>query len=413
MKVLVTGLCLQGNKGGPALALSLKKSLQQYLDGASFEFSVPAGEEFKYEQIWSEKYGIPVVESFSLRDFLPPFCLMPFPARLRRFWRWLQALRSADLVVEMSAITYVGPPIRPQTSVILGGRFYYFLFSRIFRKPFLAWTQSFGPFSTRIVRLLARFDLGSQPIIFCRGDDARVAVKELLPESKALSFPDVAVLLPYDEGWGRQYCKELGVDVDRTRIVTISPSAVLYGKAKSRGRASQHLEELRNVVNKCRELGLEVVVVPHTFRPGRHEPTICDFAVGDLLIESLDSTDGVFLVREDLSPMELKSIISQAHMHVGARYHSVVAAISSGVPAISLSWHPKYRDIMRMYGIDEFVHDSLTSQDTSNLIELIGRLHVNRDDIACLVSNGQDGVAAAVDRNVQLFVSLIHHHGSS
>ena len=32
MRIFVTGLCLQGNKGGPAIALALKAQLDKYLE---------------------------------------------------------------------------------------------------------------------------------------------------------------------------------------------------------------------------------------------------------------------------------------------------------------------------------------------------------------------------------------------
>jgi len=45
MRILVTGLCLQGNKGGPAIALSLKNQISKYLDSAEFVFAVPSRDE--------------------------------------------------------------------------------------------------------------------------------------------------------------------------------------------------------------------------------------------------------------------------------------------------------------------------------------------------------------------------------
>jgi len=39
MNILVTGLCLQRNKGGPAIALSMMKLLKKHLD-CNFSFAV-------------------------------------------------------------------------------------------------------------------------------------------------------------------------------------------------------------------------------------------------------------------------------------------------------------------------------------------------------------------------------------
>ena len=60
LRIFITGLCLQGNKGGPAIALSLIKQHLLFLDNLEFVFSVPQID-LKEEKLWGEKYNIKVV----------------------------------------------------------------------------------------------------------------------------------------------------------------------------------------------------------------------------------------------------------------------------------------------------------------------------------------------------------------
>lgn len=160
MRILLTGLCLQGNKGGPALALSLISQVQALQPGARFTLSVPGGAEWADEKRWAKQYGVDVCEAVKPGDFFPHGLL--HAARRNRLRQWLSAARSAGVVVDLSGIAYVGPPAGTFSAAIRG-RFTWFLAAHLANRPFLAWTQSYGPLSSPGIRLLARLDLGALP----------------------------------------------------------------------------------------------------------------------------------------------------------------------------------------------------------------------------------------------------------
>ncbi len=405
MKILITGLCLQGNKGGAALALSLQQEITKQLeiakDTVEFIFSVPSGEEFQYELIWAKKYDVKVVEDFTLKDILPPFCIPNLPTKIKKIKTWLQTLSQVDLVIEMSAISYVGPPAGSIKNVITEGRLRYFLCSKLFHKPFLAWTQSYGPLSTPLIKTLAKLDLSNQPMIFCRGDDCLNAVKQLLPDKQIWSFPDVATTLQYNSSWGKDYLNSLMGKIDSQKLITISPSAVIYSKNQ------QHILELSQLCQYLSAQGYTILLVPHTYRVNRPLPNICDFAVASLIKEQVKDDKSITLLEEDLSPIELKSIISCAYIHIGGRYHTIVAALSSGIPCLSLSWHPKYRDIMRMYDVEEFVYNSINEVSIESLFNLVKKIEQNREQLHLKIKQNQVKVTEKIAENTNLFVKLI------
>jgi len=286
-------------------------------------------------------------------------------------------------------------------------RFYYFLASKLWRKPFLAWTQSYGPFSTPLTRFLAKLDLGSQPLVFCRGEDCRAAVKGLLPQKSAESFPDVAVALDYSREWGEKYIHSKFGKVDFQRLITVSPSAVIHSKTSTSTGGSTHVIQVANLCRYLIERGYYVLLVPHTYRPNRHDPRICDYGVATLVMKELHNVDRIGLVEDDLSPIDLKSMISTAHIHVGARYHSIVAALSSGVPCISLSWHPKYKDLMRMYGVECFVYDSVSTLPVTHLYSLFEILEAKTDAVRDQLKQKQSNILKQIKKNTLLFVDLL------
>ena len=65
---------MQGNKGGPAIALALMKQIESKVGECEFTFSVP-GAELRREIKRAGEYGVEVVANFGPRDVLPPsFC---------------------------------------------------------------------------------------------------------------------------------------------------------------------------------------------------------------------------------------------------------------------------------------------------------------------------------------------------
>ncbi len=407
MRVLVTGLCLQGNKGGPAIALSLMKQLKKYLPELSFVFSVPSGSEFPYERRWSERYGISIVDDLSPHDVHLGQLIAP---RGRGNWRrllpWLRTAAGVNAIIEMSAISYVGPPIGTEERVLTSKRVRYRRIAKWMGKPFLAWTQSYGPFSTPAIRKLAIEDLQSQPVVLCRGNASLELVKELLPEHPARSFPDVAVVLAYDRQRGRELIAEFYPDVDLDRLVTISPSSQVYLQSGGDGPANHHLEEMIRFCTQLRERGHDVLLVPHTMRPGRPDVRRCDYAICAEIVKATND-GGVCVVGDDLSPIDLKSIISNAVVHVSARYHSVIAALSAGVPCVSISWHHKYRDIMQMYGVENFVYDGVRPTASDGLIRHVEEAMRNAQSIRHTLAVRQSEAEQLVDQNTRLFASWL------
>lgn len=403
IKLFITGLCLQGNKGGPALALAMRDALSRHLSLDIVTLSVPGGDDFINEQRAASRYGFNVVESIGPKALLPPLCFMKgrfAPARA-----WLSAFLKADIVVDMTAISYVGPPVANQGN-IFGGRFFYFVLSRLLCRNFLAWTQSYGPLSTPLVTQLAKFDLQRQPIVFCRGDDCANVVRGILPQSDVRSFPDVATILPFDRTAGHQLLeRQLGHA--SVKLVTISPSAVIYSKTLGKQQDNAHVIQTVRLCDWLTDHGYDVALVPHTLRLVNVVPENCDLEVCRLIHARVKSKDHCTLITDDIGANELKGIIANAVMHVGGRYHSIVAALSAGVPCISLSWHPKYKDLMRAYGMEQFVFDATANTSADQLVAMIETLARQQADLHAILTERQAGIAALVEENARVFSTCV------
>jgi polysaccharide pyruvyl transferase WcaK-like protein len=88
--------------------------------------------------------------------------------------------------------------------------------------------------------------------------------------------------------------------------------------------------------------GRPVLLVPHVFEPGND-----DQAFMAQLLERIGApADRLALLNgRDLSCMQLKQVISRLHIFVGARTHATIAAMSRGVPTLSIGYSVKARGI--------------------------------------------------------------------
>jgi colanic acid/amylovoran biosynthesis protein len=401
-RLVITGLCLQGNKGGPALGLSLIKALRAQIPGAVFIFALPSGKNYRHEEQWAQHYGVSSFERFDLDELLSPHrFVIHFRDKTRRFSNMFSQFRKADAIIDLSGVSYVGPPARKPLAS-LRGRFTFYALSRLARRPFFAWTQSYGPFGNAFVDRLAKSDLKRQKIVFCRGDDCARTVKSLLPDADTRSFPDVACILPFTPGAKREYVQEKFPMLDLSKLVTVSPSAVMYKQNEGEAENNGHIREVIALLEFIESLGLQPLLVPHTLRQENARLDNCDNEVA-LFIKRQRRKD-IAVISDDLDPVEMKEVISMARFHIGARYHSLVASLSSGVPSLSLSWHDKYKDLLRQYEQEEFV-GGLTGE--TNNLQLFQKLFENEKTIRANIQKRQSAVAEAVAENAILFTGLL------
>ncbi len=151
-------------------------------------------------------------------------------------------------------------------------------------------------------------------------------------------------------------------------------------------------------------LGLTPVLISHTFGP---ETRRDDRRAAERVADMAQCRKLIKVIKGDYSAEETKGLIAAMDLMVGLRMHSCIAALSSGVPAISIAYGPKAVGIMGLAGQSKWVIDikDLTSEA---LFELIERAWGERDDIrGSLCTHIPDVLAMAAD-NIGMISELVH-----
>lgn len=90
------------------------------------------------------------------------------------------------------------------------------------------------------------------------------------------------------------------------------------------------------------ETEYSVVLIPHVFWDDEN-----DLALLKRIYTELNDNTKLYLVDKEYNCSQLKYIISHCDLYIGARTHSVIAAYSTGVPALALSYSIKSKGIAR------------------------------------------------------------------
>ena len=210
-------------------------------------------------------------------------------------------------------------------------------------------SQAMGPFDHWPVRMAARYCLSRAAVLVARGASSASYLRGLLPERTVHDLPDVAFLLPpagVDEV--RQLLGAIDIEPDEHYTI-VGPSYVVASKMRAQRAVVTYIELMAKAVDALVEQSnLKVILLPHErAHTGRQ---LDDIHVCREVYEACQHRDRVQVFAASASAMHLKGVIARADVAMGSRFHFIVAAVSTGVPAMALGWSHKYLEVMQTLG---------------------------------------------------------------
>lgn len=217
-------------------------------------------------------------------------------------------------------------------------------------KPVILWGASVGPFDREPGFVpTVRQHLSRMNFIAVRESASFRYLTEKLGLGNVVQMADPAFMLgretvDYARFWPRCPNGVLGVNVSN-----------LIERYK---RPDQNLrQEVAEFVRRAvQDYGMGVLLVPHV-NPlqGEHEGGDATYMAG-LQDRLRDLGDSVTMMPHELNAAQTKYVISQLRFFIGARTHSTIAALSSGVPTVSIAYSIKARGINRdLFGNEDAV----------------------------------------------------------
>lgn len=289
-------------------------------------------------------------------------------AKVEEEQAFLKELRSADVVMNIYGICFCSK-LNPRKNGALKskkvaiGSFYANAVAKwFFAKKSVKAPASFGPINTadtiRQAKFAARhiFDnIGTREV------ESYEAIRPYVREGHLIeACPDIANLaasLP---------------PVNREKTIGISISHQI---SRQWAAEDAYLDCIEQVIKHIlTNLGHRVLLIPNENTKGN---SYTDIHVARDIMARFPGEERVEVLSiEKMSALEIKREIAACDILLSSRYHSCVAALSSGVPVLVLGWHYKYTELLRWYGQDEWylTNENCTAQSLCEKLDALYRV---------------------------------------
>ncbi len=384
LNILLTGTHCSANKGDATMQLTMLDQLQTLSSHYFVTISAP------HPKLDRPFYSPTLVTPCYRRRLILSTTLL-----LRAvLWRWLKTHMGWDvrlLIANAELRTYHNSHLIIDLSGdmltedygphIAYSHFLPILLALAMGKPVLCIAQSIGPF--KHFRSLARFLLYSAKRVTVRDPITMdyLLREELLTPDKMTLTADLAFLLKAAPDERLTEILSLNnppiTDTsDTTPWLGIAVSPLIeshYRRRNPGGKQQEFTALIAKIADQCHtEFGTQALFIPHVTGP---KPSADDRAIARRVVAHMRSP--YHLITGDHRPDELKALISRCKVVLGARMHANMAAASSMVPVVSISYSHKTEGIMQLLGMSELVLPvgSLNVTGTMNLLRHVFSKH--------------------------------------
>lgn len=364
-RITISHVYSEDNKGDAALLSVLLSDIKKVYPKAKLTIltldSVPVHHTFE---------GVPVKKSFmyySLNKFRSrPMTLMntlfvmnatmiwastkrifgisiPLPKRLAEVCRIYE---NSDLVLPVG-----GGYLRSQKKGIgsllnVGQLLHPYIIASLLGKPTILYTQSVGPFASKPEKWLVKRVLNT-----C------VTAAIIREEVSMKLLKRIGVTIPLHRSVDSGFAFKPTTKYDLRRKLHISPTQIIFGitarqwlDETQQAKYEQALAEtIDYVITKYKA---KVVLIPQVTAEFHNDD---DRIVHSRIASIVRHSDDVYALNNKLSHGEVKAAYNSLDFLIGTRFHSVIFALTSNVPAIAIEYEHKTGGIMHDLDLDEWV----------------------------------------------------------
>lgn len=356
---IVTGIQMR-NKGSQAMFLSLRHSLQ-----SQFKDCEVVGFADKYDS--PEKYSFTLLPFGNYARFILKYRLYRFPplvaaasfilGKLRKSDKWrgkipkmAGALLRADAILDASGYTLGSGWPKESGMRLLNA----IDLAKQYNKKMVLLPQSFGPFDwgepdDAEFLALVKEKLSYPSKIYAREKEGYACLTQLGLDNVELSADMVIRERPFPGA------SDIFSDYGARKVEYPPANSVGFIINQNVFRIGDEQSVFDLYARMIEELisNGEKVCILNT--------STADNEIVESVLERVADRQKVAIIGGEYSSPELIDIISKFKYVVASRYHSVVFAYRSGVPAVILGWASKYDDLAALFQQQDYVFDIRTA----------------------------------------------------
>lgn len=285
-----------------------------------------------------------------------------------------RAFLETDMVADLSGDSYRDRPggFSPAHNILS-------LAVRVLGKPLCLVSQSLGPFHP-VNHALTRWALNGTACLYLReASTPRILDHMGAVRAPRVMAPDIAFKLPLPEAealsalWDRVTAPPPRQPAD---WVGISTNCLMLD---FKGHDGPYVDQMVALIRHIRSANNpNILLVPHVIHHrglGTDDVEPCR-----QIAAALGAPPWLRFSEEDMSPIELKGLISKCEVFLAARMHAGIAGLSSSTPTAFLSWSHKYQALLADIGLEKFNWEFGTGTNFE-LLQMYDELWKNRTEI--------------------------------
>lgn len=414
-QILFINLEFPQNKGDAARLIGLSILLRKFIPDAE-QIKVSFYPDKDYETF--KDYGIKLAnisnsKSIFLRLFLRPVKCIAY--NLTKRWllkcEWLitdpllKQYASADIIIDEG-----GDDFREEISFsgFFFGSYATFL-GIIMGKKMIICSTSIGPFKTKIGKLFAKFLLNRMEIISVRERLSKNCLEHIGVKKSIQLIPDMGLFLPPapNETINKILVNER-ISVGDGPLIGISANWVMV-KILYLHKLENKSEDFITLMAKTADYLIENLTSSVIFIPHCVEPQDDDRLIAENIYKLTKNKDRIKLINTEYSPEEVKALIGQCDLFIGARMHSCIAAASMNVPFISIVYNERRAEVMKMFGFDEYICNVMTVT-FDEMKTKIDDIWINKEAIKKKLKAKMERLSESALTNGELIKNLVETH---
>ncbi len=280
-------------------------------------------------------------------------------------------LQKADLVVDISGDTLSDHYGKKNSFEEL----LHFLPSICYKRKIVILPQSIGPYIYQRNRIFAKYIFNRCKLVIPREPITNIILK-------GLGIKTISNVIINDVGFwlkpaNKDRLKEIiGSEKINTHLpivgISVSQSFVRFRSDSNCNVEKNYFNSMLDAIDFCvNKLNANILLIPHVTGPDteRHDDRI---ACRNLYKLS-EHKAHISLLKGHYKADELKGLISQCRIFIGARMHANIAALSSCVPTLAISYSHKTEGIMKLLGLERWVYSGFAAPIDNILSELVKR----------------------------------------
>jgi colanic acid/amylovoran biosynthesis protein len=271
----------------------------------------------------------------------------------------MQLLADADMQVCVGG-GYLRAKNNAASTVILLLLMHQIWLAKALGKPVYLYAQSFGPYPTAAQRRIAALGLKHADLILVREAKSKALLADLgLAGETVIQVPDSAFMFKPQTDLDAHPL--LGLERPDEQVVGITVRSWLPGLAQ---RAYERA--MAEFIDRISRVGgLRVAVIAQVTSTQQNDD---DRVVGSRIRDLLGTRNNVVFLDQRFTHHEIKAIFANLTYLVGTRFHSIIFALTAGVPALAIEYEHKTMGIMQdlelenwVLPIEEVTADKLTA----------------------------------------------------